>query len=203
MATDVDICNMALSYLGVRGIITLQDTSQTANKCTLFYESIRDQVLRDHPWNFAEKRASLTLLTSVTPIGYDLAYQYPADCLKIRRLHQEVTTDTQIDYRVTSQEDAVLRQVGRMILTNEADAKAIYTAKITVENLFDSSFIKAFSLKLAAEMAPSLQGKLDAVSTLTALYTKELDKAEASDATEQEFGTEALLLNTTFTDARS
>ena len=59
MASVIDICNKALDKLGQNPIISLTDGNKAANLCTRNWPLVRDQVLREHPWNFAMKRAIL------------------------------------------------------------------------------------------------------------------------------------------------
>ena len=56
MASEVDICNRALSKLGAARITSLTEDSVNARACNAMYESVRDAELRAHPWNFAMKR---------------------------------------------------------------------------------------------------------------------------------------------------
>lgn len=61
MASSVDIANMALSLIGSANRLTVLDgTGNEENRqCYLHYETVRDAMLRAHPWNFAVKRTRL------------------------------------------------------------------------------------------------------------------------------------------------
>ena len=61
--TQLQICNLALMSIGAAPLVALTDTTVQANVVNAWYEICRDALLRSHPWNFAEKWASLT------PIG--------------------------------------------------------------------------------------------------------------------------------------
>jgi len=58
---QVTICNLALARLGDSRIVTIGDAKPEAEYCSLFYNQTRDECLRAHPWNFATKRAALSL----------------------------------------------------------------------------------------------------------------------------------------------
>ena len=62
MATDIDICNLALSHFGARSIDGFNDGSEGGRLCGVFYEQTLDEVLRAHAWNFAIKRTTLSRL---------------------------------------------------------------------------------------------------------------------------------------------
>jgi hypothetical protein len=59
----VDICNQALAGVGARSsIASLNENSNEARKCLLFYATTRDELLRAAQWNFARKQDYLTLI---------------------------------------------------------------------------------------------------------------------------------------------
>ena len=86
MASVVEICNRALSYIGnSRSINSLTEASKEAGECSLHFEACRDAVLSDFDWNFATKRVALAD-TSNPPPDWEYAYQYPSDCLRITEI---------------------------------------------------------------------------------------------------------------------
>ena len=91
MASEVDICNMALSYIRAASINSLTENSLQAQYCKLHYPQARNQMLQDYPWQFAHKIAPLAEIDHSTInngdgiFNYAYAYQYPADCIKINR----------------------------------------------------------------------------------------------------------------------
>jgi len=87
---EVDICNMALSHLGIGQqiqSINPPDASEQAKACAFWYPKARNFVLRDAPWNFAYTYTTLvsdgTLMAQYPYAypGWTYAYQYPGDCL--------------------------------------------------------------------------------------------------------------------------
>ena len=63
MATQVDICNLALRRLGAQEITAIDDGSKNADHCNAFWTYVIDEVLDDYSWNFAEKTRSLSHLS--------------------------------------------------------------------------------------------------------------------------------------------
>lgn len=180
MSSEVQICNLALSHLGSYTINALTEASQEARKCKLYYPIARDFVLRDFPWNFAEHRAYLALLSDVTPVGYDYAYQYPTNCLKAREVYNEVTGGEPIDFVVNATSDGT----SKMILTNEADAILIYTMRITDPNVFDIAFINALSFKLASDLAQPITKKITLQQAMVRAYAVYMGMAHRANASE-------------------
>ena len=83
MATEVDICNLALAHLGDDATIATikpPEGSAQAEKAARFYPIARNSLLEMHTWNFASKRESLAL-TTVTLDQWDYAYQAPTDMM--------------------------------------------------------------------------------------------------------------------------
>lgn len=88
---DVDICNMALSHLGIStGILSINppDPSAAGQSCAFWYPKSRNFVLQSAPWNFAYTYQTLASDASQVPgttwayPGWRYAYQVPNDCLQ-------------------------------------------------------------------------------------------------------------------------
>lgn len=60
-SSDVAICNSALIKLGVAEITSLSQNVKRAQLCDEQYPKVRDELLRNHVWNFAIKRKVLAL----------------------------------------------------------------------------------------------------------------------------------------------
>lgn len=61
MATDVQICNLALTRIGHESIASLNASGNKAERWfAANYDLIRSSLLREHQWRFATKRAVLT-----------------------------------------------------------------------------------------------------------------------------------------------
>jgi hypothetical protein len=59
-ASQTLLVNQALALLGTeRRITSVNDNLPTAKLALTLWDSTRDEVLADHPWNFALKRGSL------------------------------------------------------------------------------------------------------------------------------------------------
>lgn len=60
-ANELALCNLALTMIGQPEVATLVGTTKVIKALNRFYAPLRDEMLVSHPWNFALKRASLTL----------------------------------------------------------------------------------------------------------------------------------------------
>jgi len=196
MASEVQICNLALSHVGGYRIQSLSESTKEARECNLLYPYARDAALADHDWGFARKRLTLALL-SVTYTGWDYAYQYPIDCLRFRKILDVTGAYTGTTY---VSEDESYKQVGKVkfeiasnsdlnskvILTDKKDAEGVYTAKVTDTNMFDLLFVDALSWRLAADLSQPLKGKPQLQQALMKQYLALIGQAKAKDANESE-----------------
>jgi len=155
MASKTDVCNMALSHLGISKEIANVDTerSQEANACRRFYDTARQAVLKDYSWPFTSKFFALNLIEENPNDEWVYSYRYPNDCLYVRRIlsgFREDTEATKIVYKI-AQDDT-----GFLIYTDKENAEIEYTVDFENEDLFPSDFILALSFRLAAYIAPRI-----------------------------------------------
>lgn len=91
---EVDIANMALSYLGISDQLqALTDQSEQGKSCAFWYPKSRNMLLQMAPWNFAYTSVVLqadqslagpagSIGSTVAFPGWRYAYVYPNDCLQ-------------------------------------------------------------------------------------------------------------------------
>lgn len=155
MSSTTEICNMALSHLGVGKDIGNVDTepSAEARACRRFFTIVRDIVLTDFPWPFATKFADLGLVESDPTDEWSFSYRYPSDCIRMRRILSGIRVDTAASKVVfkLGRDDS-----GQLIYTDQVDAQAEYTILITSVEQYPADMVMALSLLLAATIAPRL-----------------------------------------------
>ena len=178
MASKISIINMALGWLGAPPIAGLTEKRPEAIYASLYYDSALEQTLRDHRWNFAQRRKLLAALD--VPDGYqgvyENAYALPVDCL-----HAHTVLDganNTFPFIVALAEDGG----SKIVLTTVASAYLGYTALVTVPELYDPNFVRTMSRRLAADIAvPILKNNAQKVQEAETLYDRELMKAKLAD----------------------
>lgn len=155
MASETEICNIALSHLGIGKEISNIDTdaSDEASACRRFYDTARDSVLKEIPWPFATKIRTLALIEEEPNDDWNYSYRYPSDCLFIRRFLTNLRNpgqDARVKYKV-AQDSA-----GLIIYTDERTPTIEYTVRETDPVKYPSDFILAFSFMLAFYIVPRL-----------------------------------------------
>lgn len=187
MASEVDICNLALHRVGAERISSLADATKRAKICNDIYAMERDLLLREHPWNFAIKRVSLAKTAATPSWGYTSEFQLPNDYIRI--LDTEFGEYETFDYRIE----------GDKLLCDESSIKIEYVYKVTNTQLFDPKFVEVLALKIACRLSYSMVNS----STLQQVLFQETDiamrDARLYDAQE---GSPRKFLKSDWTDVR-
>ena len=53
--TPTDICNMALAFIAKGRISSMDEQTEQARQCKLFYDIVKKDLLRNYTWGFAKK----------------------------------------------------------------------------------------------------------------------------------------------------
>ncbi len=179
MATEIDICNLALAHLGDDATIASikpPEGSAQAEHAARYYPIARNSLLESHTWNFAAKRSSLATTTN-TLEQWEYAYVAPADMMTPLAI---ISPTAQNDYSTrmssgdtpggitsnysptivaghyTPQQFAV---EGIYIYTNQENALLRYQSLITDSTKFSPLFVVTLSWHLASMLAgPIIKG---------------------------------------------
>lgn len=142
MATGVSICSNALLMLGSQTINDFADqlNLDRAKLCANLYPTVRDDLLRSHPWNCCIKRAVLAPDAVAPLFGYSHAFELPADFSRVL----EVSCNGQIiDHLVE----------GRAILANTTVLELRYVFRNEVENTWDAHLVALATQAMCAALA--------------------------------------------------
>ncbi len=155
MPSETDLLNDALCQIGATRITGIDEGSVNANHCQLFYPSLRDDLLRSAHWRFAAARKEL--VQDVAKPLFEFAFQYslPAGFLKIREYNGASldTTNLALFERATVRRYEI---EGQKLVTNDAEAKIVFTQRITDPNIFDSLFYQTLTTWLASKLSNAI-----------------------------------------------
>lgn len=179
--TEVDLLNQSLNYLGEARV---QSLTQSTNSAKYGADSMRlsvEQVLRQHPWNSALKRAKLNQLTDQNLFGPKLNYQLPTDYIKLVTFNDEVD-----DYKIE----------GKYIVTDETQVEILYVAYPEDFSLLDAGLVEAIATKLAFNIAINITGEVGTQARMLELHERFLARARTMDARESSRDAQSLYHDT-------
>jgi len=157
---------MALSHIGVGTQIAVfaTDRSKEASACRQFYDQVRDEVLRAYPWHFATAIEALTLVEEDPNDEWGYSYKYPLTSLAFKRIlngASRIETQTsRIPFRIVNDPTYTGLTIftnKQLILSDYPDAFGEYTVSPDTR-VYPPDFAQAFSLLLAAYIAPRVTG---------------------------------------------
>lgn len=212
MASEVDICNLALGHLGDNATVSSispPEGSAQAEHCARFYPIARDALLEMHNWNFTMRRINLAQVTNNWP-EWKYAYALPADSINIIAVMPPdayndyatkfVPTDTPSFAHNYSPMIAAGRYVpqpfavemgddgNHILYTDQEEAMLRYTAYVTDTTVYSPLFVMALSWQLASLLAgPIIKGDAGAAEAkrCTQMAMGYMSQAEASDANQR------------------
>lgn len=184
MASDVEICNLALSHLGDTANVASIDPpegSSQADHCARFFRPALNAFLTEHAWNFTSRRASLAQVESAQG-GWPYAYALPSDCLEVVAVLMPDEGDMQKGHDYVVESDA---NGDPLLLTNVPDAWVRYTASQRDASKLPPFAVQALARLLASMLAgPVVKGDAGRAASKDQLgqYAYWLAKAKTADA---------------------
>ena len=180
MTSKIEICNMALAYLGQYPISSLEQETEPARWLKLFYNPVRDEVLRVHNWAFATVEKPLTQVQNPAGMQGKWVYKYPSDALFIRGVFSPQDSQAPLPFTERFEPDLAMR----VLVTSVPHAIARYTRRITDETQYDPAFAKCFALALACDTVLVLTGDSALGARLEQKYALALEEARRANMTE-------------------
>lgn len=187
MATEADICNLALAQLGDSATVTSikpPDGSPQAGKCARWWPIALRQVTEAHDWSFLTKRVKLAALASLDDELYTWKYGFnvPSDCVRIIKVERKTHCGMETVSFETERNEA---NSSRMILCNAKEPILSYVAYNTNPSIFPGYFISCLVPLLASYLVGPLKRSDSMTQTaqnLRAEYLQALSLAKTMDA---------------------
>lgn len=174
MATETDLANLALGHLGNARITDLSEPTVAAEHCRRMWDTCRDALLRQYPWNFASRRVRLPVLSAAPEFEWQRQYQLPSDCLKVLEVNGCPSGVGVTPWQVE----------GSAILTDFSDCRLKYTRRVEQVSAWDATFQELFGYELAKAIAPSLTLQASSIQMLDQLAAPARARAQEANATE-------------------
>lgn len=167
----VSICSNALLLLGDRPIDSFDVNNDRTRLVVNLYDSMRDAMLRGHPWNCAGKRVILS--PDAEKPAFDWAYQFtlPDDWLRTRSVG---LSDAPDDYLIE----------GRKILMDSNVCRLVYTFRNTVEATWDALLVQCMTQAMVAKLAYAVTKSTTKQASDEEIVKQVLKSARAADGQE-------------------
>lgn len=155
IASQIEICNQALTKIGAARIVSLDDNVQAARSLNSAWNITLNSLLRARTWRFSIARVQLAALASTPSWGFSYQYQIPSDYIRLVQVNNYIVNLNAAFY--VSSDDSPFSLEGNMILTDyAAPLKIRYVKLIQDTNLFDYTFCDALATKLAIQICEEL-----------------------------------------------
>jgi hypothetical protein len=172
MSTQLEICNIALSYVGANPIADLAETSTEAIWCTTNYEPLKLAVLAERTWSFAE---AITGVGTPTEVDGGYLYGIPADTVRVYRCYSQLYPSRQARWQ---------RRGNGILADYDGTLYMVRTDGATLEADFPPMFTQALAGRLAMEMAIPIARSQSMLGAMVQLYEQKISAAAAADGSE-------------------
>ena len=177
MSSAVDICNMALGFLGADRISNFENP-QTKNEqiCQLFYPMVRDELLESRDWSFLIKRATLTAEPVPKPDwGFGNGFIPPVDSIRIIEVRDDTSTDRH-------SANGLHWALEHGVIVAKAETVYIrYVSGLVPTTAYSNQFVIALAMELAAQMCTQVTENRALKGDLVVTAQDKLEKAAAMD----------------------
>lgn len=175
MSDYVTIANLSLSKIGEDDQIRDPDqNSHAARTVRAAWNEIRRAVLRDHPWNFAIKRAELAAAADgETTYPWTNGFPLPDGCLRLIEVLDPAAT-----------RDCYALEGGRVLADTDGPVYVRYVADVAETAEWDALFVEAFASRLAFQIADRITGDRGRKDDAWRAYRAALASAKGVDAKE-------------------
>jgi len=183
--SEVQICSNALLLLGQNPISSFDDAGDSALLASNLWPTVRDAVLRSHPWNCAMKRVILSPDVAKPAFDWPYAFSLPGDYLRVWTVGRR--DDNPPEYEVE----------GGKILLNDAICYLRYIFQQTDITKYDAMLILALHSGMAAIFAYPItksQTEQDAMLKLHISHLKLARTLDGQEGTGENSGVAELIL---------
>lgn len=174
MPSQISICNQALVKLGANTITSIDQNTTEAGICKAFYTDVLNTVLEEYPWTFATKRYELPQKAGTPPKPFAAWYLIPSNVIRI----VDASSDPNFD-RANSTDWVV---ENGDILSNDGSMYIRAIIEVTDTSLYTAGFVRAFIVRLAAEMSTAITRSRELADQLMRDYSIQVQRAISADS---------------------
>lgn len=184
MASPVDICNRALTYIGDPGNVASIDPPEASTQgryCARLFPVARDELLEAHTWRFNTRRRALTSVPLPKTVEGEWAFAYalPADCMRPFAVYVPGVTEVgrTEDFAIELGENGA-----QVVYANVEGAHLKYVIRVADTSVYPPSVVDALAYLLASKLASPLTRSGELIGSMVTLYQRAFAHASALDA---------------------
>ena len=186
MTNQVQIANLALSWLGQNQINAFDDNQTEAKVMNANYAISRDKVMADAAWTFALRREILSPLTEDPEFGEGNVFQIPSDVLRVFRVYRPTGGGTFIGLQIQDStfRNAKWRKEGDKIIAREEVIWCHFIFRNVNTDQYPAPFIHAIAARLAADTCMTFTENRRMFEQMEAMYNDKMADALYSDGSQ-------------------
>lgn len=180
ITSSTEICKLSLDLLQGGSVSDITSASTSIEEvCARWYDHTRRKLLRQHPWNFAIKRAELAASATEPLFGASAQFPVPADFLRLLRVVDE-------DSRIVGAESYFFENRQLMLRWSDEDVcRIIYIADEEDVTKFDDLFIDLLAVEIAMSIAYLVTQNNANIERLAGIRKTLISAAKSIDGQEQ------------------
>lgn len=148
ITSSTDICKLSLDLLQGGSVSDITSvTTSIEEVCARWYDHTRRKLLRQHPWNFAIKRAELAASATAPLFGASKQFPVPSDFLRLLQV-------VDVDSRIIDTSSYFFENRHLMLRWSDEDVlRMIYITDEEDVTKFDDLFIDLLAVEIAMSIA--------------------------------------------------
>jgi hypothetical protein len=154
MTNQVEISNLALSWLGQNQINNLTDNQTEAKVMNANFATARDKLLADHAWTFALRREILSPVADLPEFGAGNKFLIPSDVLRVFRVFRPSGSSGNFQgtiFQTQEFQNAQWVREGQFIIAREEIVWALFIFREVNTDRWPQPFVHALAARLAAD----------------------------------------------------
>lgn len=182
VASEIGVVNGALALIRQPPLISLDQNTNAARTARGLIASVRDALLAEHRWNFAERPfVPAAQSTTADASGYYL-HPLPDDCLTVVEIEGAEPRDWKVVAPDNPGEATAIQ--ARILASKKLAPSVVGTWRVINVGIWSPLFRTVFEHRLAARLAPPLAGDNALAANMYEMAEAMLQKAKKRDGQE-------------------
>ncbi len=180
-ASSIEICNIMLTWISKKQIVSFDDGTRESDFCKANYESSRRAILESREWTFATVRELLSPLAETPLYGYGYAFLVPPSSLRFLGAY-DPSQASNPDAPTIKHKLEIDPSGRRIVLANLQNIHARYIYNQMNSETFTPLFDQCLAAYLAYHAAMPLTQDVEQQRNMFGIYKDALEEATFNDS---------------------